>query len=115
MSTEIGSVKTYHGPMAVTRFWGGDGKGQCVQLTQGPGSILGQGKVGHIQLTADDCERVIEMLRQFVDSVRCPAVVPIVHLLTYSCGCSYPWGGGKDCYHDYHCATCRRELWSQAS
>ncbi len=39
----------------------------------------------------------------------------VVHLLSYSCGCSYPWGGGKDVYHDYHCATCHREMWERAA
>lgn len=66
MATELGSVQTFRGEMFLTRFWGGESVGVALQLTQGPGSILGQGQVGHIQLSVSDCHRLQAALRLFL-------------------------------------------------
>lgn len=63
MSTEIGKLKAT-GPrksdLLITRFYGGEDAGMCVQLT----SRMEDGRAGYIQLSAPDCVALMQVLRK---------------------------------------------------
>lgn len=64
MSTELKSLNKM---TTLTRFWGGQEKGVCVQVTQSDqdSNTINPLGIGYIQLNRDEAGRLGEMLLQF--------------------------------------------------
>ena len=68
MSTELGTLKntgSRNVDISLTRFWGGDKKGVCVQLT----SRMEDGGIGYVQLSVQDIITLMPILKkEIIDS-----------------------------------------------
>lgn len=68
MSTEIGTLKNTGSrgvDMSLTRFWGGDNNGVCVQLT----ATMEEGEGGYVQLSASDLIALYPILKMHIIDV----------------------------------------------
>ena len=65
MSTEIGVLKNSGSrniELFLTRFWGGNHKGLCVQLS----AIMEGGITGYIQLSTSDIIAILPLLKKYI-------------------------------------------------
>jgi len=64
MSEAIKTIDTVKGNLSFTKFWGGEDRGECIQLTQGLGTMISNDTPGFIQLTKEEAEKVAQILSE---------------------------------------------------
>lgn len=63
MSTELKGTEALNGPVMLTRYWGGQENGQCVQVTPKWGET-------YLSLTKCQARDLAQALTEFADGVR---------------------------------------------